>query len=82
MGPATIETRKTYHAVLSEPKLVVPHSDFATHATHVVTGEETTLPLPTGTTSRLNLVDLASHLTIKTEKNNKKRKREKESSLT
>ena len=76
--PSTIETRKTYRAVLSEPKLVVPHGDSATYATHDVT-EETPLPLPTSTL-RLNLVDLASHSNIIIDKNKKKRKRD--SSLT
>ena len=53
---------------------MVPYGDFATDATHGVT-EETPLPLPTST-SRLKLVDLAYHSTIKIDKNNKKRKRE------
>ena len=53
-GSFSIETRKTYRAVLSEPKLVVPHGDVATHATHSVTEEETPQPLPTSTSmSRL-----------------------------
>ena len=51
-GP--IETRKTYRAVLSEPKLVVLHGDVATHATQGVTEEETPqLFLPTASTSML-----------------------------
>jgi hypothetical protein len=74
MGPSTIETRKTYRAVLSEPKLVVPYGDFATHTTHGEI-EETPLPLPTST-SRLKPVDFVSRPTIEIDKNNKKRKRE------
>jgi ribonuclease P/MRP protein subunit RPP1 len=50
-GSSTIETRKTYRAVLSEPKLVIPHGDVATHATRSVTEEETPLPLPTSTST-------------------------------
>ena len=74
--PSTIETRKTYRAVLSEPKLVVSHGDCVTHATHGET-EVTPLPLPITSTYRLKLFDLASHSsTIKIDKSNKKRKRE------
>ena len=61
MGCLTVETRKTYRAVLSVPKLVVPYGDFGTHATHDET-EETPLPLHSSM-SRLKLVYLASHST-------------------
>jgi ribonuclease P/MRP protein subunit RPP1 len=40
IGPSTIiETRRTYRAVLSEPRLVVPYSDLPTHTTHGITEE-------------------------------------------
>ena len=48
-APSIIETRKTYRAVLSEPKLVVPDGDIVMDATHSVTEEETPSPLPTST---------------------------------
>ena len=52
-GSSNIETRKTYRAVLSEPKLVVPHDDIVMHDTHSVIEEETPLPspLPTSTST-------------------------------
>ena len=48
-APSIIETRKTYRAVLSEPKLVVPDGDIVMDATHSVTEEETPSPLPIST---------------------------------
>ena len=77
IGPSTIETRKTYRAVLSEPKLVVPYGELATHDATPGETEKTPQPLPTSSsTSHLKLVNLASHFTIIIDKNNKKRKRE------